>query len=121
LKLLFLSGPIGFSSKMMPCKINHNLICFGPRLMSKCYGTKSTFLTNGNAWFHWTLLLGPLFKMIPKVTICLFILRESPFFHDASTKSCFKVFFSFISSMEKKKLRKKSNLVPFSWRGNFNN
>jgi len=44
-------------SKMMSCRLNHNLICLGLEPLFK--GLR----TNLNAQFHWTLLLGPLFKM----------------------------------------------------------
>ncbi len=57
----FWSGPIGFPSKMMSCKLNHNLICLGP--LSKDLGTNLKLLTKRNAQYHWTLLLGPLSKV----------------------------------------------------------
>jgi hypothetical protein len=60
LKSFFLSGPIGFPSKMMSSKLNHNLICLGPWLSSKDLGTNVKLLTNKNERFHWTLLFEPL-------------------------------------------------------------
>jgi hypothetical protein len=60
MKLFFLSGPIGFLSKMMSCILNHNLICLSPGPLSKGLGTNLKLLTNRNAQFHWTLLFGPL-------------------------------------------------------------
>jgi hypothetical protein len=50
-------------SKMMPCKLNHNLICLNLVSLSKGLGTNLKFLTNRNAQFHWTLFLGPLSKV----------------------------------------------------------
>jgi hypothetical protein len=58
---------IGFPSKMMPCKLNHNLISLGPESLSKSLGTNSKLLFNRNARFHWTLLLGPLFKVALRI------------------------------------------------------
>jgi hypothetical protein len=52
----FVSRPIGFPSKMMPRKLNHNLIFFGSRPLPKGLGINLKFLTNRNAQFHWTLL-----------------------------------------------------------------
>jgi hypothetical protein len=63
LSWFFLSGPIDFPSKMMPCKLNHNLICLGPESLSKSLGTNLKLLTNKNTRFHWTLLFGPLSKV----------------------------------------------------------
>jgi hypothetical protein len=63
----FWFGPIGFPSKMMPCRLNHNLICLGPRPLSKVLGTSLKLLTNRNAWFHWAPVLGPLFKVALKI------------------------------------------------------
>jgi hypothetical protein len=60
IKLFFWSGPIGFPSKMMPCKLNHNLICLGLGPSSKGLATNLKLLTNRNVQFHWALLLGPL-------------------------------------------------------------
>ncbi len=45
----FWSGPIGFPLKMMPCKLNHNLICLGSESLSKRLGTNLKLLTNRNA------------------------------------------------------------------------
>jgi hypothetical protein len=59
----FGSGLIGSPSKMMSCKLNHNLICLGPRPSSKVLGTNLKLLTNRNAWFHKTLLLAALSKV----------------------------------------------------------
>jgi hypothetical protein len=59
----YFSKPIGFPSKMMPCKLNHNLICLGLEFLSEGLGTNLKLLTNRNAQFHWTLLLGPLSKV----------------------------------------------------------
>jgi len=50
-------------SKMMPCKLNNHLICLDPEPMSKSLATNLRLLTNKNAQFHWTLLLGPLSKV----------------------------------------------------------
>jgi hypothetical protein len=63
LSSLFRSRPIGFPSKMMPCKLNHNLICFDLEPLSKGLGTNLKLLTNRKNQFHWTLLLGPLVKV----------------------------------------------------------
>jgi hypothetical protein len=52
-----------FPSKMIPCKLNLNLICLGHVLLSKGLGTKLKLLTNRNDQFHWTLLLVPLSKV----------------------------------------------------------
>jgi hypothetical protein len=50
LSYFFWSRPIGFRSKMMPRKLNHNMICL-------CLGSLSKSLrTNRNAQFHWTLV-----------------------------------------------------------------
>jgi hypothetical protein len=62
-KLFFWFGPIGVPSKMMPCRLNHNLIRLGLGPLSKGLGTNLNLLTNRNAPFHWTLLLGPLSKV----------------------------------------------------------
>jgi hypothetical protein len=53
----------------MPCKLNHNLICLSPEPLSKGLGTILKLLTNRNAQFHWTLLLGPLSKVALSVVI----------------------------------------------------
>jgi hypothetical protein len=63
----FWFGPIGFPSKMMPCRLNHTLICLGPKALFKCLGTNLKLLTNRNVQFHWTLLFGPLFKVALKL------------------------------------------------------
>jgi hypothetical protein len=67
LKLFFWFGPIGFPSKMMPCRLNQNLICLGPRSLCKVLGTNLKLLTNRNAWFHWAPVLGPLFKVALRI------------------------------------------------------
>jgi hypothetical protein len=61
------SGSIDFPSKMIPCKLNHNLICFGLGVLLKSLETGSKLLTNRNAQFHWTLLLEPLFNVALKL------------------------------------------------------
>jgi hypothetical protein len=53
-------------SKLMSYRLNHNLICLGPGPSSICLKINSKLLTNRNAWFHWTLLLGPLSKVALK-------------------------------------------------------
>jgi hypothetical protein len=63
LSSLFWSRQFDFPSKMMPCKLNHNLICFDLEPSSKGIGTNLKLWTNRNAQFHWTLLLGPLVKL----------------------------------------------------------
>jgi hypothetical protein len=72
-KLVFFgSRSISSPSKMMPCKLNHNLICLHPGPLSKNLGTNLKFLTNKNAWFHWTLLHGPLSKVtLIMLTCCM--------------------------------------------------
>jgi hypothetical protein len=70
LNSFILSTPIGFPSKIMLCKLNHNLNCLRPRPSSKDLGINLKFLTNKNVWFHWTLLLGPLFKVTLKLGTC---------------------------------------------------
>jgi hypothetical protein len=67
LSCCFWFGPIGFPSKMMPCRLNHNSICLGPRSLSKVLGTNLKLLTNKNAWFHWALILGPLSKVALRI------------------------------------------------------
>ncbi len=62
-KLFFLSRPIGFPSKMMPCKQNHNLICLCHGPLFKGLGTNLKLLTTRNVQFHWTLVPGPLSTM----------------------------------------------------------
>jgi hypothetical protein len=47
----------------MPCKLNHNFNCLGPRPLSKSLRTKLKLLINRNASFHQTLLLKPLSKV----------------------------------------------------------
>jgi len=59
-------GPIGFPSKMMPFKLNHNLICLGPIPSSKGLATNLKLLTNRNVQFHQTLLLGAMSKVTLK-------------------------------------------------------
>ncbi len=73
--LLFWFRPIDFPSKMMPCKLNQNLICLYPEPMSKVLETNLKLLTNRNAQFHWTLLLGSLSKM----TLSLHVLSQTLF------------------------------------------
>jgi hypothetical protein len=48
LSCFFLSGPIGFPSKMMPCKLNQNLICLGSGDSCKSLGTNLKLLTKRN-------------------------------------------------------------------------
>ncbi len=55
--------PIGFPCKIMPCKLNHNLICLGLEPSSKGLEANLKFLTNRNVRFHWTLFFEPLFKV----------------------------------------------------------
>jgi hypothetical protein len=45
---VFWSKPIGFLSKMMSCKLNHNLIFLGHEPSSKSLGTNLKLLTNKN-------------------------------------------------------------------------
>jgi hypothetical protein len=52
-----------FSVQNMPWRQNHNLICHGLGPSSTGFGTNLKLLTNSNARFHWTLLLGPLSKV----------------------------------------------------------
>jgi NADH:ubiquinone oxidoreductase subunit 5 (subunit L)/multisubunit Na+/H+ antiporter MnhA subunit len=59
----FWLGPIHFPSKMIPHKLNRNLICLDPRPLSKGLGTNFKLLTNRNAQFHWMLLFGCLSKL----------------------------------------------------------
>ncbi len=73
----FFSKPIGFPSKMMPCKLNHNLICLGLEFLSEGLGTNLKLLTNRNAQFHWTLLLGPLSKVALSVAAASLIERKT--------------------------------------------
>jgi hypothetical protein len=61
--LLIWSGPLGFPSKICQGQI-HNLICHGLGPSSIGLGTNLKLLTNRNARFHWTLLLGPLSKVV---------------------------------------------------------
>jgi hypothetical protein len=79
LKCFFWFRPIGFPSKMMQCGLNHNLICFGLEPLSKGLRTNLKFLTNRNAWFHWTLLLGPLSKGLR--TNFKFLTNKNAWFH----------------------------------------
>jgi hypothetical protein len=67
-KCYFWFGPIDFPSKMMSCRLNHNLIRFGLGPLSKCLGTNLKLSTNKNVWVHWTLLLGPLSKMVLNIS-----------------------------------------------------
>jgi hypothetical protein len=48
---------------MIPCKLNHNMICLGSGLLSKGLGTNSKLLTNRNVQFHWNPPIGPLSQM----------------------------------------------------------
>jgi hypothetical protein len=52
LSSFFGSRPISFPSKLMSCRLNHDLICLGPRPLSKGLGTNLKLLTNSNARFH---------------------------------------------------------------------
>jgi hypothetical protein len=61
--VFFLSISINFPSKMMPCKLNHNLICLCIGSLSIGLETDLKLLTNRNVQFHWTLLLEPLSKV----------------------------------------------------------
>jgi hypothetical protein len=67
LSSFFLSKPIGFPSKIMSFKLNHNFICLRLGPLSKSLGTNLKFFTNRNVWFHWTLLLQPLSKVALKL------------------------------------------------------
>jgi hypothetical protein len=67
-KVFFLSRTIGFPSKMMPCRLNYNLICLGLGSFSKSFGTNLKLLTNRNVRFHWTSFLGALSKVALNVT-----------------------------------------------------
>jgi hypothetical protein len=67
LSSFFGSRPISFPSKLMSCRLNHDLICLGPRPLSKGLGTNLKLLTNSNARFHGTFLLGPLSKVATPV------------------------------------------------------
>jgi len=66
LNFCFWSGPIDFPFKMVPFKLNHNLICLCPGVLSKYLWTNLKLLTNKNTQFHWTLLLGGLYKVALK-------------------------------------------------------
>jgi hypothetical protein len=61
----------------MPCKPNHNLICLSPESLSKGLGTNLKLLTNRNAQFHWTLLLGALSTVALSVVMVYLVLRRS--------------------------------------------
>jgi hypothetical protein len=52
LSFFFWYGSIGFPSKMMPCKLNHNLICLGLGPSSEGLGINLKLLTNRNVQFH---------------------------------------------------------------------
>jgi len=52
-----------FPSKMISCKLNHNLICLDHGLSSKDLGTNLELLTNRNPQFHWTVLFEPSSKV----------------------------------------------------------
>jgi hypothetical protein len=56
-------GPLSFPSKMMPCRLQHNLIFLGPGSLFIGLGINLKLLTNRNVRFDWTLLLGPLSKV----------------------------------------------------------
>jgi hypothetical protein len=74
-KLFFLVQTNWFPSKMMPCKLNQNLICLDPEPLCKGVETNLKLLTNRNAWFHWTLLLG----VLSKVALSLHVLCQTWF------------------------------------------
>jgi hypothetical protein len=61
-KLFFFVWTNWGPSKMMPCRLNHSMICLGLKPWSKGFGTNLKVLTNRNYWFRWTLLLGPCLK-----------------------------------------------------------
>jgi hypothetical protein len=63
LSFFFLVWTNCFPYKIIPFKLNHNLICFGPRPLFKDLKTNLKFLTNWNVQFHWTLFLGPMSKV----------------------------------------------------------
>jgi len=63
LSLFLWSRLIDFPSKMIPCMLNHNLICLYLGPSSKDLRTNLKLLTNRGVWFHWILLLGPLSKV----------------------------------------------------------
>ncbi len=67
LNYYFWSKPIGFPFKMMPCKLNNNLICLCPESLFKGLGTNLKLLTNRNVRFHLTLLLGALSKVVIRI------------------------------------------------------
>ncbi len=52
-----------FPSRMMPWKLKQNLNCLSLGPLFKGLGTNLKLLTNMNAQFHWTLLLGSLSKV----------------------------------------------------------
>jgi hypothetical protein len=56
----FLCKTIGFTTQMLSFKQIHNLNCLDHRPLSKDLGTNLKLLINKTAWFHCTLLLGPL-------------------------------------------------------------
>jgi hypothetical protein len=63
LSSFFLFKPIDFPSKMMSCKLNHNLICLCIGPAPKCFETNFTLLTNRMLDFIGPCSLGPLFKV----------------------------------------------------------
>jgi hypothetical protein len=63
----FYSDQLVFPSKIMSCKLNHNLICLGLEPLSKDLRINLKLFTNRNARFHWTMLLGPLSKVALRV------------------------------------------------------
>jgi hypothetical protein len=91
LKLFFFSfGPIGFPSKTMPCKLNHNLICLGPIPSFEGLATNLKLLTKRNVQFHWNLLVGAMSKVTLKnfqhTTIDMVLVTKSKFGNNRKTK-----------------------------------
>jgi hypothetical protein len=62
LSSFFWVGPIDFPFKMIPCKLNHNLICFGLGFLFKSLETNLKLLTNRNAQFQFPYSLNPCLK-----------------------------------------------------------
>ncbi len=69
----------------MPCKLNHNIICLGPKSLFKRLGTNLKLLTNRNVRFHLTLLLGALFKSGHKNHILIQCAWNIPFINWSMT------------------------------------
>jgi len=82
---LFWFEPIGFLSKMMSCKLNHNLIYLGHEPLSKSLGTNLKLLTNKNVRFHWTILVGPLSKVALNVKKTRILLDFTIIMHNLTT------------------------------------